>query len=746
MRVCDVYLAHTTREFDGSYTYVVPEDAAQLEVGCLVSLPFGRGNSSREAWVWRIREIADEATVGFRLKSIDQVLSRSVLRPDQFDLAKEMRRRYFCSMSQALRTMAPRALLSTGPKTQRFAYLPDPGAAEDALEEGSIRSAQQIRVLEFLLEAGEAGLQELMASCRVSRSVLDQLRKKGLIRNYNREVERRLASRPLIEPATHHHLNHEQREVLEAILRAPDPAEFLLFGVTGSGKTEVYLRAAEAVLQAGRDVLILVPEIALTPLICDRIQARFGKAAAILHSGLTPGERFEHWRSIRTSEKHLVAGARSAIFAPLKDIGLIIIDEEQEASYKSEITPRYEARDIARLRAAMHRSKLLLVSATPSLESFARTESGKSQLLRLRRRAGAAKPPQIKIVDMRQEYAHDHNTVISRPLKASLEHTFARHEQAMIFLNRRGHSSCIMCRECGYIQKCDNCDVNLTEHVNPYRSQDRYLVCHYCGAVQDVPKTCPACGSDQIAPFGMGTEQAENILRAMFPEQKFLRMDADTTSRPGGHAKILAQFAAQAADCLVGTQMIAKGHDFSRVTTVGILSADLLVGEFGYDAEERAYQLISQAAGRAGRAELVGQVIIQAFNPANFAVRAAARQDYLQFYQEESRRRQILEYPPFTHFGLVVASSLQEKQARDLAKRMEAELTFLLKKNHLQDQVTVYPAQAAPVARLRKRWRWRLIVKAASLELLTRVLSYLNDLTIPSGAYLSCDIDPGRTM
>ena len=653
MQVIDIYLTQTTRAFDQAYTYLPPVESTEgLEVGAVVTVPFGRGDSVRQGWIWQIRETEEEFT--YPLKHILAIESPSLLRPDQFKLAKEMRRRYFCSVSQALRLMAPQALLTTGAKTRLFARLADQEEAQDVLEEGSLRSLNHVRVLEFLLEVEAASLEEIMATCQVSRAILNTLKKNGFLEYFKREVTREVAELPPLEEAQHHTLNPDQAAALTGILgKTGSWQEFLLFGVTGSGKTEVYLRAAEAVLQTGRDVLILVPEISLTPLICNRIQARFGKSAAILHSRLTPAERYEQWRSMRSGEKHLVAGARSAIFAPLENIGLIVIDEEQESSYKSERTPRYDALEVARMRAAMHGAKLVLTSATPSVVSYQRAKAGKSVLLTLPRRAGKASLPKTKLVDMRAEQGLGQQRFLSQDLRQALSETFARGEQAMVLLNRRGHASFLLCPDCGYTAKCPDCDITMTVHRNPRQPQQEALICHYCGRMDPLPQYCPECGSERLAPFGIGTQQAVDILEEAFPQQRFLRMDFDTTASRQGHAKILAQFAKGEADCLVGTQMIAKGHDFGRVTTVGIMSADTLLGLDDYQAEEKAFQLICQAAGRAGRHDLPGQVLIQTFQPDNPAIIAAARQDYPAFYESEIFKRKVLQYPPFEDLGLV---------------------------------------------------------------------------------------------
>lgn len=751
MRLAEVIIAHATRDFDGLYSYRVPDElAAGLEEGALVEIPFGRGDSKRLAYVAALRDEPDEQLkTKYPLKDILRVVSPAILRQDQFELAREMRRRYFCSTAQALSLMAPPALMRMGGKKERCCRLRDEETVIEALENSEFRSLGHVRVLEFLLDAEEASLSEIMAACEVSRSVLSTLAKNGWIEFFTRESSREVEELPYLPEERVLKLNDGQQKVLDELFvpqvlkSGSELSEYLLFGVTGSGKTEVYLRAAEKVLNEGRDVLILVPEIALTPLICSRLAQRFGEAAAVLHSRLSAGERYEQWRRIRSGEKHLVAGARSAIFAPLKDIGLIVIDEEQESSYKSERSPRYDAREIARIRAIQHRAKLLLCSATPSVVAFRRALQGRSQLLELSSRAGGASLPEVTLIDQRLEIAAGNRGILSRELQKELETCFQRGEQAMIFLNRRGLAAFTLCRNCGQILRCDNCDVSLSQHKN-FRSPhgDSLLVCHYCGKMEEAPERCPSCGSPEIGPFGVGTQQVETLLKELFPKQRFLRMDRDSTLGRHGHGRLIEAFARHEADCLIGTQMIAKGHDFPQVTLMGILSADQILGLPDYRAAERAFQLICQASGRAGRKNLPGKVLIQTFDPRNPVLMAAARQDYRGFYVLEIEKRRLLGYPPFLDLGCLTFAGYSDAVTGRAAKEVWERIRQLLKKEGQEKTVQLYQPSHAPIERLRRKWRWRILLKSSSRAVLTYLLTSFCSYKLPEGVALQLDINP----
>ena len=501
----------------------------------------------------------------------------------------------------------------------------------------------------------------------------------------------------------------------------------------------------------GRSVLILVPEIALTPQMIGRIRSRFGTAVAVLHSRLTPSERYEQWQRILRQEVLVVVGARSAVFAPLVDIGLIIIDEEQEATYKSETHPRYHARDIARLRVHDHGAVLVLGSATPSVESFQRSQAGQSVLLTLHERIGEAGMARTEIVDMRRELATGNRSIFSLSLRKALDEAFSRNRQAMIFINRRGFAGFVLCRRCGHIVRCKSCSVSMTIHINahdPAPSQTvpgqpaTQLICHYCGRLQAIPATCPACGSTQIGRFGAGTQQVEAAFNQEFAPNIALRMDQDTTIGRNAHAQILARFEQGEAQALIGTQMIAKGHDFANVTVVGVLAADLMLGMSDFRSSERAFQLITQAAGRAGRGREPGTVIIQAYNIDDYAIRFAAAQDYPGFFRQEIAYRRLMQYPPFGSICVMTVTSLQEQEAKDCCELAASACLARQGDDAAYASIQVMEPAKAPIYRIRNRYRRRLVIKGPDQGLLAAMITPIVERFDFGKAAIALDFDP----
>ena len=742
----EVYILDATREFDGRFTYAVPADFDTVKIGQIVEVPFGRGNSTRRAL---IADYTEPPAQPNKIKPLGKIIeAEPVMFSDQIFLAEEMRRRYFCSTAQALNTIAPPAVYKVRSKTERFIRLVDPDEVGDMLEAGEFRSLGQMRVCEMLLDVGEASSREIEQACHVTPAVISGLIRKGLAEAFRRETDRELDPiEPWPEPPVET-LTPEQQSVLNTIFSIAETdaplKEILLHGVTGSGKTEIYLRAAERILKSGKSAIILVPEISLTPLMMGRIAARFPDQVAVLHSRLTPAERFEYWQRIRRGEKRLVVGARSAVFAPLEDIGLIVIDEEQESSYQSESTPRYDAVEIARIRSIQHRCPLILGSATPSVVSRYRSDIGKSVRLVLPKRAKKdAVLPTINVVDMRREMAAGNFSIFSRDLREALEAAFARGEQAMLFLNRRGHSRFVLCRDCGYTLQCDSCDIAMTEHRNPHARHkgSNQMICHYCGAIEPVPEVCPECGSKRIGGFGVGTQQVEEEFRELFEPYKPMRMDLDTTSGRGAHERLLRKFQAGEADCLIGTQMIAKGHDFNRVTTVGILAADLMMNSAQFSAGERAYQLMTQAAGRAGRAERPGNVFIQAYAVNHPVIEATVAHDYEAFYRRELTLRKRAGYPPFGHIGMLLYSGLS---ASSVAAEAAQGQRFLEQWQRLDDNlpsIKIYPAMQAPVPKLRRRYRYRIILRSDNAEALNFLMTKEIDRKKQNGIGVHASID-----
>jgi primosomal protein N' (replication factor Y) len=736
-----IVLKDATKEFDKEYTYSVPpvlEPAAR--VGARVRIPFGKGNTDREGYVLSIHP--DESNDFFVKPILAMDSPCPVLREDQIRLVRQMRKKYTCTYGDAIRLMVPPKGASKG-RTNRTAFLVDPQDASVMIDAGEFNTINQIRVVEYLLECEEAPVSEIIAACQITPSTLATLAKKQVI-EYGKVTKQpelpAVDEAALQEPFAR---TAEQEKVICTILDA-DPLrykEFLLHGITGSGKTEVYLQVIQSYLDQGFGSILLVPEISLTPQMIFRMKARFGEAVSVIHSRLSPKERFEQWREVIEGRVNIVVGARSAVFAPIPNLRCIIVDEEQESTYKSETHPKYHAVEIARLRMGDQNGLVILGSATPKVETYYQTQTGQSVLLELTCRIGEAKLPTVEIVDLREELANGNRSVFSRILKKKMLEAFAKKEQVMLFLNRRGHSGFFLCRDCGYVPKCPSCSVSLT-----YHSANNGLVCHYCGHIHPVPKTCPKCKSPRIGGFGAGTQQIEELCKKEFPDRVVLRMDQDTTTGRGSHARILEAFGKGEADVLIGTQMIAKGHDFQHVTVVGILSADLMLGISDFRSSERAFQLITQAAGRAGRGKKEGYVIIQAYNIDDYAVVFASRQDYAGFFRQEIAFRKAMQYPPFGTIGVIVISSPDEFNTAEIAKKIRFEL-----KEYVREQCTtpenlprvdVMELSKAPIFKIRDRYRYRIVLKSPYEEDVTRLFERVQNLEMKDGIMISFDLNP----
>ena len=549
--------------------------------------------------------------------------------------------------------------------------------------------------------------------CTMNQALKTVLPVKRRVKARNQEVVRSLvdekaASRPPVP------LNPGQAAVVEMFrsdydrgLRMP----CLIYGVTGSGKTEVYMAMIDHVLAEGRQAIVLIPEIALTYQTVMRFYQRFGSRICVMHSRLSAGEKYDQFERARRGETDIMIGARSALFTPFDNLGLIILDEEHEGAYKSEGTPRYHARETAEKLARIHDAQLVLGSATPSLEAYSRAQAGLYRLYCLKDRAGNASLARTEVVDLRQEMRQGNKSVFSLRLQDLVRDRLARGEQTMLFMNRRGYANFVSCRSCGEAVKCPHCDVSMTLH-NKSR-----LVCHYCGYTIPLPKTCPACGSAYLAGFGTGTQKIEELARDMFPEARILRMDLDTTSRKGGHEAILSAFAKGEADILIGTQMIVKGHDFPNVTLVGVMAADLSLYAPDYKSAERTFELLTQASGRAGRGDRAGDVIIQTYAPDHFAITAAADQDYGQFYKQESLYRKMMGYPPEVGLLTITLSSGEEESLgramADLHKRILKEFCF-------EGLTVIGPVNGSPY-KLNDIYRKNLYIKHESYDILLKV-------------------------
>lgn len=601
------------------------------------------------------------------------------------------------------------------------------------------RAEKQKEVLNYFIQNNyPVELRQLLADLMISSGTIKALVEKKLLIEQEREVYRDPYENRTFKRTSPLPLTNTQQTAIQPILASIEQnlhEVFLLYGVTGSGKTEIYLQAIQEVIEKGREAIVLVPEIALTPQMVNRFKGRFGDLVAVLHSGLSAGEKYDEWRKIQRKEVSVVVGARSAIFAPFENLGIIIIDEEHETSYKQEEMPRYHARDVAIERAKTYNCPIVLGSATPSLESFARAQKKVYHLLSLPARMNNKPLPSVEIIDMREELRSGNRSMFSRKLFEMLKERIERKEQSVLFLNKRGHSSFVMCRDCGYVMNCPNCDISLT-----YHRAGGQMKCHYCGYESYVPKHCPECSSEHIRYFGTGTQKVEDELGKILPEARVIRMDVDTTGRKGSHERLLKEFQDGNADILLGTQMIAKGLDFPNITLVGVLSADTMLHLPDFRSSEKTFQLLTQVSGRAGRHQLPGEVIIQTYTPEHYSVELAGTQDFDLFYAKEMMVRKIHHYPPFYYLSLITVSHEQLMTAVTTTEQ----ITAYVRSRVSNDTVVLGPA-ASPIPRINNRYRYQCLIKYKRepdlpMTLKTILDQYQKDST--SGLQVSIDVNP----
>ncbi|MFC0473121.1 primosomal protein N' [Halalkalibacter kiskunsagensis] len=567
------------------------------------------------------------------------------------------------------------------------------------------RAVKQRELLAYLQSLGKPiAVQALLQETKMTRQTITTLVKKGVLQEFDKEVYRDPLAGVEYERTLPLELTDQQRDVIQPILDTLETKShytFLLHGVTGSGKTEVYLQSIDKALEQKREAIVLVPEISLTPQMVQRFKGRFGSKVAVLHSGLSMGEKYDEWRKILRKEVQVVVGARSAIFAPFTNLGIIIIDEEHETSYKQEENPRYHARDVAIFRGKHHQCPVILGSATPSLESYARARKNVYRLLPLTERVHNRAMPEVHVVDMREELRSGNRSMFSYILLEKLKDRIEKGEQTVLFLNRRGYSTFVMCRDCGYVASCEHCDISLTYH----RTQNS-LKCHYCGHEEKMPTKCDSCGSEHIRFFGSGTQKVEEELTRVLPEAKVIRMDIDTTRRKGSHERLLSAFGRGEADILLGTQMIAKGLDFPKITLVGVLAADSMLHIPDFRSAERTFQLMEQVSGRAGRHDLKGEVIIQSYTPDHYSIELVKSHDYEQFFQMEMTQRKVGLYPPYVFMVLITISHSELTNVITVSEKV---VSFL--RRELFESTTVLGPVASPLARIKDRYRYQCMIK-----------------------------------
>ena len=745
--VAEVIINSTAKKLNRVFDYSIPQELEQLIfVGSKVLVPFGNMKTLEEAYVVKIKESSN-----YKIKDIAKVEDN--LTEEQIELSKWMAKRYFCNVSDCIKLM-----LTPGTRTKNrenrindklinCVYLKKSiEEIEFDIEKGQLKSEKQKKIVQFVKDNEGCTVPEIEMLTDCSRAIVKTLEKNGYLEIIEKKIERNPLNHKTLEKNSKLNLTEEQQKAYNEIEKTIENAtyeQFLLYGVTGSGKTEIYLQLIEKVLDKQKGAILLVPEISLTPQMIDRFISRFGKEQiAILHSKLSIGERYDEWNRIKENKAKIVIGARSAIFAPVKDLGIIIIDEEHDSSYKSDMTPRYNAKEVAKKIAKQKEIPLVLGSATPDLTTFYNTEVKKIKLLELTKRANNSSLPKVKVVDLKQELANGNRSMLSMDLYTAIESNLKNRKQTILFLNRRGFSTFIMCRECGYTVKCKNCDISMT-----YHKYENKLKCHYCGAEENVVTKCPECGSDKIRYFGTGTQRLEQEINKIFPKAKTIRMDIDTVSKKNSHEEILNSFRNDGIDILIGTQMVVKGHHFPKVTLVGVIAADSSLNIDDYRANEKTFQILTQVEGRAGRESNDGKVIVQTYNPDNFSIECAKKQDYNLFYKTEIALRKQLKYPPFCDIILVSFNGIQEQEIIELSNFVYDYLKSNL--NVENEEFKIFNPMPSPIDKIQNKHRWRIIIKGNMTEgantIFNNCLKEVYDKNLKN-TKITIDVNPNNMM
>ena len=720
--VAEVIINSTAKKLNRTFDYNIPKELENMIiVGSKVLVPFGRLKNLEEAHVVGIKESSE-----YEIKDIAKV--ENGLTDKQIELADWMAKRYFCNVSECIKLMQTPGTRTKNvnkrvqDKKINVVYLKKNFEEINFdIENGMLKSDKQIRILNFIKDNEGCSISEIEAFTDCSRVIVNTLIKNEYLELVEKKVERNPLNSKEVNNTKKLKLTDEQQEAFNKVSDSIDNnkyEQFLLYGVTGSGKTEVYLQLIDKVIKKDKSAILLVPEISLTPQMLERFISRFGKETiAVLHSKLSIGERHDEWERIKDEKAKIIIGARSAIFAPVKKLGIIIIDEEHDSSYKSEASPKYNAKEVAKKIAKEEKIPLLLGSATPDLITFYNAkETKKITILELTKRANNSNLPKVEIVDLKQELANGNRSMLSRDLYEAIEKNLNDKLQTILFLNRRGYSTFIMCRNCGYTVKCKNCNISMT-----YHSYENKLKCHYCGYEEKLVKTCPECGSDKIRYFGTGTQKLEQEIHKQFPNAKTIRMDVDTVTKKNSHEEILNKFKNEDIDILIGTQMVVKGHHFPKVTLVGVIAADSSLNIDDYRATERTFQILTQVAGRAGRENLPGKVIIQSYNPENFSIKNAQKQNYEEFYETEIALRKQLKYPPFCDIIIIGFNSISEKE---IIKVSNFAYEYL-NKNLKTEEFKIFKPMPSPIDKIQNKYRWRIIIKGNMNEKANEVLNQL---------------------
>lgn len=724
MKFANIIVDISHEKLDRPFGYIIPEKLSDcIQVGTAVKIPFGKGNRLIAGYVI---EVTDKP--GFdiaKMKEIDSVIEGATsVETGLIRLAWWIKENYGSTMNQALKTVLPvKKTVKNVEKKTVILNLSDEALEEKRIAYEKKNAKARVRLLEELKTEKSLPKNLVVNKLNISASTLKTMEQLGDIKIQS-DIDYRKPVKLEEQKEYNIVLNPQQRAVAESIKetmsfgKEEKPNIHLIHGITGSGKTEVYMDLIDYTIKAGKDVIVLIPEIALTYQTVMRFTRRFGDEVSIINSRLSKGERYDQFERAKNGDIHIMIGPRSALFTPFRNLGLIVIDEEHENAYKSESVPKYHAVEVAIKRAKDEGAALVLGSATPSIESYYRAKSGVYHLHKLDYRE-KGKLPDVSVVDLREELKKDNKSIFSEQLQELIQDRLDKKQQTMLFINRRGYAGFVSCRDCGEAMKCPHCDVTLKLHRN------RKLICHYCGHTEDLPNVCPKCGSKYLGGFGIGTQQIESAVKKMFPEARVLRMDADTTSKKGGHEEILSAFANGEADILVGTQMIVKGHDFPGVTLVGVIAADMSLYASDYSATETTFQLLCQAAGRAGRSDLPGHVVIQTYTPDNYSIETASHQDYEAFYEEEMAYRKLMQYPPASN---MVSILLQSKEQKELIQVTE-EFVGIIKQyrgKYFKDLSVIGPAEP-PVGKINDIYRRIIYLKSNDRVKIINLKNYLEE-------------------
>ena len=742
--IAEVIINTNAKKLNRSFDYKVPKELEeQVMIGSKVLVSFGNKKELEEGFIVGFKESTE-----YKVKEISKLEDK--LSDKQIQLAKWMAKKYFCNISECIKLMQTPGTRTKNKekriqeKTINTIYLKkDYEEIEFDIEANKIKSENHIKILKFVKDNEGATISEIEMFTNCSRAIVNTLIKNGYLEIVETKIQRSPLANKKIEKTSKLTFTEEQQEAYQKIEKSIDEnkyEEFLLFGVTGSGKTEIYLQLIEKVLKQNQKAIMLVPEISLTPQMIERFIARFDKERiAVLHSKLSIGERYDEWNKIKENKADIIIGARSAIFAPVQNLGIIIIDEEHDSSYKSEATPKYNAIEIANKIAKEEKIPIVLGSATPDITTYYKAEKGEITKLTLTKRANNSNLPQIEIIDLKQELANGNHSMLSFELYNSIEENLKNHYQTILFLNRRGYSTFIMCRDCGYTVKCKNCNISMT-----YHSFEKKLKCHYCGYEENLVTICPECGSKKIRYFGTGTQKLEDEIHKQFPNATTIRMDVDTVTKKNSHEEILNKFKNDNIDILIGTQMVVKGHHFPKVTLVGVIAADSSLNMDDYRANEKTFQILVQVAGRAGRENLSGKVVIQSYNPENFSIQTAKKQNYQEFYETEITLRKQLKYPPFCDIIVIGFNSLKEEKIIETSQKVYD----LLKEKVPENYIISKPAPS-PIDKIQNRYRWRIIIKGNMdwnlKEILNKCLATIYEKNDKS-VNISIDVNPNNMI